>query len=141
MKKITKAVVCILLTLMTLIVSPIATFAALPENNTVEPLWTSISSITFDINFNETLGRATAIVRKKSTASNIEATVTVYKQIGNDDWQFLSSNYGEKSIGTLAVSADFTPEVGATYKAVLVVTAYTNNVPETETIERIATNN
>lgn len=140
MKKMTKIVVCLLLTLMTLIVSPIASFAALPEDNTVSPMWDSLSSIAFDVNFDETLGRATAIVRKKSTASNIEATVTVYKQIGTDEWEFLSSNYGQKSVGTLVVSSDFTPEVGATYKAVLVVTAYTNNVPETETIERIKTN-
>ena len=140
MKKITKIFVCLLLTLMILCVSPIATFAALPDDNTVQPLWTSILSINLDINFDETLGRATGIARKQSTASKIEATLDVYKQIGEDDWLFLGSNSGEKTVGTLLISVDFTPEVGATYKAVFTVTAYTNNIPETEIIECFETN-
>ncbi len=141
MKKITKILICLLLTLMILCISPIATFAALPEDNTVEPQWIGIANISLNINFDETLGRATGITRKHSTASKIEATLDVYKQIGEDDWLFLGSNSGEKTVGTLLISVDFTPEVNATYKAVFTVTAYTDNVPETEIIERIVTNN
>jgi hypothetical protein len=141
MKKFTKTLVCILLTFMLLSISPIAIFAALPQDNMVEPQWIGIADIGVDINFNETLGRATGITRKHSTASKIEATLSVYKQVGDDDWEFLNSGYGEKSVGTLLISVDFTPEVNATYKAVFEVTAYTNNIPETETIERIVTNN
>ena len=141
MKRITKIIVCIALTLMMLCVSPVATFAALPEDNTVEPQWVGIFSINLDVNFDETLGRATGAARKHSTASKIEAELYVYKQIGEDNWQFLGSNSGSKTVGTLAVSVDFTPEVGATYKAVFAVTAYTDNMPETEIIERIVTNN
>lgn len=141
MKKITKIFVCLLLTLMMLYISPVASFAALPEDNTVEPQWVGIFSISVDINFDETLGRATGITRKHSTASKIEAELYVYKQIGEDNWQFLGSNSGSKTVGTLLLSVDFTPEVGATYKAVFAVTAYTNNMPETEIIERIVTNN
>ena len=141
MKKITKIFVCLLLTLMMLCISPITSFAALPEDNTVEPQWIGIADITLNINFNETLGNATGITRKHSTASEIEAELYVYKQIGEDDWLFLGSNSGSKTVGTLFLSVDFTPEVGATYKAVFAVTAYTNNMPETEIIERIVTNN
>ena len=141
MKKITKIFVCLLLTLMMLCISPIASLAALPEDNMVEPQWIGIADMGVDINFNETLGNATGIARKHSTASKIEASLYVYKQIGSDDWQFLGSNSGSKTVGTLAVSVDFTPEVGATYKAVFAVTAYTDNMPETEIIERIVTNN
>lgn len=141
MKKITKIFVCLLLTLMMLCISPIASFAALPEDNTVEPQWIGIADMGVDINFDETLGRATGSARKHSTASKIEAELYVYKQIGEDDWQFLGSNSGSKTVGTLVVSVDFAPEVGATYKAVFAVTAYTDNMPETEIIERIVTNN
>ena len=140
MKKITKIFVCLLLTLMMLCISPIASFAALPEDNTIQPQWTSISSITLDINFDETLGRATGIARKQSTASKIEASLYVYKQTGPDTWQFLGSNSNSKTVGTLLLSVDFTPEVGATYKAVFAVTAYTDNMPETEIIECFETN-
>ncbi len=141
MKKITKTIVCIALTLMMLCISPIACFAALPEDNTIEPQWVGIADMGVDINFNETLGRATGIARKHSTASKIEASLYVYKQVGDNEWEYLGANHGEKTVGTLALSVDFTPEVGATYRALFDVTAYTNNVPETEIIERIVTNN
>ena len=77
MKKFAKTVVCIILTFMMLVVSPIATFAALPEDNIVEPQWIGIADIGLDINFDETLGRATGATRKHSTASKIEATLSV----------------------------------------------------------------
>ena len=141
MKKITKIFVCLLLTLMMLCIFPVASFAALPEDNTVEPQWIGIADIGLHINFDETLGRATGSARKHSTASKIEAELYVYKQIGEDEWQFLGSNSGQKTVGTLVVYVDFTPEVNATYKAVLAVTAYTNNMPETEIVELIRTNN
>ena len=52
----------------------------------------------------------------------------------------MADGYAQKAVGTLIVTAEFTAEPGATYKAVFEVTAYTGNAAETETVECIETN-
>ncbi len=108
------------------------TFAAVPEM--VQPRWVSILEMVVDMSFDGTEGNATGSSIKKSTADFIEGTVVVYKWI-NNDWEYVGEAYNSRSIGTLAVSVDFEAEMGRRYKAEFTVTAYTDGVPESETIE------
>ena len=133
MKRTTKIIVTLLLALVMTIPTTIGVFAATPEQQ-VQPRWTSIFSIELDMTFVGTEGNALGAARKQSTATNIEGTLTVYKQVGND-WEFVADGYAQKSFGTLAVSVDFYAEEGATYKAVFDVTAYTGSAAETETVD------
>ena len=135
MKKFYKAFAAILLILTMIGASSVITFAALPEDNTVEPQWDSISNISVDLGFSGTEGNAVGIARKKSTATRIEGTLTVYKELANGEWEMVDQLYGSKTIGTLGLSIDFTGIVGVRYKAVFTVTAYTGTTPETETFE------
>lgn len=136
MKKTTKILVTVLLALAMIIPAAVPAFAAIPE--TVQPRWTSIATIQLDMTFDGADGNATGVARKQGTATNIEGTVTVYKQVGND-WVYVEDTYAQKSVGTLIVSVDFYAEEGTTYKMVFEVTAYTGNAAETETIEHIET--
>ena len=136
MKRTTTIIVTLLLALAMMVPATIGVFAALPEQ--VQPRWTSISSIELDLAFDGTEGNATGLARKQSTATNIEGTVTVYKQVGSD-WVFVADGYAQKAVGTLFVSVDFVAEKNTTYKMVFSVTAYTGSAAETETVEQIET--
>lgn len=100
----------------------------------VTPRWTSIATIDLCIGFDQTQGNVSAVISKQSTANRVEGTVTLYKFV-DDEWVYIGDWYNSKTRGTLVVSGDFTCESGVTYKAVLVVTAYTGTSAETETVE------
>ncbi len=104
----------------------------------VTPRWVSILSMEVDMAFDGNEGDVSGIAMKQSTASKIEGTVYVYKLVG-EDWIYVDEWYNSKTRGTLAVGDTFPCESGVTYKAVFVVTAYTGNTPETETVEYIDT--
>lgn len=104
--------------------------------NAISPRWISIYSIDLCIGFDGTLGNVSAVVTKQSTATSVEGTVTLYELV-DDEWSYVGEWYNSKSRGTLVVSGDFACQSGVTYKAVLVVTAYTGTTPETETVEYI----
>ena len=101
---------------------------------TVTPRWVSIYSINLTMAFDEEGGTVTAVATKKSGASLIEGTLYLYKLV-NGEWVYIDEWYKSKAIGTLGISGDFVSESGVTYKGVFTVTAYTNGVPETETVE------
>ena len=106
-------------------------FGVAAEGN-VTPRWTSLLSVELVMGFPDLDGTATGLITKHSTASLMEATLTVYKW-ENNDWQYIGEDYGQKTRGTLAVSVYFDAVPGMTYKAVLDVTAYTDGIPESET--------
>ena len=139
MKKFSKTLAAILLILTMICASSLTTLAALPEDNTVEPQWDSISNIAMDLIFSGTEGNATGLARKQSTATRIEGTLTVYKELSNGSWEMVDQVYGSKTVGTLGLGFYFEGEVGVQYKAVFEVTAYTGSTPESETFERYAT--
>ena len=139
MRKFSKALACIFLILTMVCTSSITTLAAIPEDNTVEPQWDSILNVTIDLIFSGVEGNTTGVARRQSTATRIEGTLTVYKELADGTWEFVDQVYGSKTIGTLGLSIDFTGERGVRYKAVFRVTAYTGSMPETETFERYAT--
>lgn len=109
-------------------------FAA--NNNTAVPLWDGILSTKLGMSFDAGEGNATGTASKKSTATMIEGTLYLY-ELNGSEWVYIDEWYNSKTRGTLAVSGDFACESGVTYKAVFVVTAYINGVPETDTLEHI----
>lgn len=68
----------------------------------------------------------------------IEGTLYVYEKV-NGQWEYVDEAYKSKTVGTLGISFEFDAQSGVEYKAVFVVTAYTNGVAETETVENIKT--
>ena len=104
------------------------------SKTTITPRWVSIYSINLDMAFDEEGGTVAAVATKKSGASLIEGTLYLYKLV-NGEWVYMGEWYRSKAIGTLGISGDFVSESGVTYKGVFTVTAYTNGVPETETVE------
>ena len=99
--------------------------------------WEGILSINLAMAFDGDEGTVTGLASKQSTASMIEGTVYVYMLVNDEDWVYIDEWYNSKTRGTLGVEGTFPCESGATYKAVFVVTAYVDGLPETETYERI----
>lgn len=99
--------------------------------------WVGIFSIDVVMGFDGDVGTVSGVARKQTTASMIEGTLYVYMLVNDEDWVYIDEWYNSKTRGTLGVEGTFPCESGATYKAVFVVTAYTDGVPETETVERI----
>ena len=137
-KLLKKIMTVISLVMVIVTLSSVSAFAALPKDETVEPLWDSILHMEVIIGFDEGVGTASGLASRQSTASFMEGTVTVYKKV-NNQWVYVDEAYNSRSRVTLPVAVEFDAESGVTYKAVFTVTAYTNNVPETETIESIRT--
>lgn len=99
--------------------------------------WVGIFSIDVVMGFDGDVGTVSGVARKQTTASMIEGTLYVYMLVNDEDWVYIDEWYNSKTRGTLGVEGTFPCESGATYKVVFVVTAYTDGVPETETVERI----
>ena len=133
-KLLLKRIISITLTLALITCFSVNTFSI--DANAITPRWTSIYSIDLCIGFDGTLGNVSAVVIKQSTATSVEGTVTLYELV-DEEWSYVGEWYNSKSRGTLVVSGDFACQSGVTYKAVLVVTAYTGAIPETETVEYI----
>lgn len=106
------------------------------ETSAATPRWASILSVDLSMVVETSGGDVAGIAIKKITASKIEGTVTVYRLDG-DNWVFVDEWYNSKTSGTLVVGGEFACKSGVSYKAVLVITAYTDNVPESFTVERI----
>ena len=132
-KRFLKVFVCLLAALMLFSVN---VFAAETEQSNVSPRWVSIFNIDLTMAFYDNVGSVTGTASKMSTASMIEGTLYVYGYI-NNQWVCIDQAYKSKAIGSLGITFDFDAESGVEYKAEFVVTAYTNGVPETETVENI----
>lgn len=98
--------------------------------------WKRILSISLVIGFDGDEATAAGIAQKKSAASKIDGALYLYKLVG-DRWVYIGEWRQSKARGTLGVEGAFHCESGTAYKAVFVVTAYTDGVPETEVYERI----
>ena len=112
---------------------PVHTYAA-NDTPIIQPRWTSIHHMEVGMSFSGSDGNASGIASKQSTADLIEGTLYVY-QLVDDEWEYMGEWYKSKAVGSLGISGDFVCVSGVTYKAVFTVTAYTDGVPETHTIE------
>lgn len=105
---------------------------------TIAPCWSYMNRVEADVNFSGSSGKATASVERVfGVTTKLEATLTLYKQSGAD-WIYVDST-SESSTRSLALTLDFNAESGATYKAVVEVTAYGNGGSETTEAEKIKT--
>ena len=132
-----KGIIFILI-LTTILSCSLTSLAALPQDHTITPFWANMNLIDLDITFSNNKGIALGDIDRKACATLIEATLTVYKQVGTS-WVFVDST-SKSSTRSLAIDLEFDAEEGATYKAVLDVTAYGTSVDESETITKIKTN-
>ncbi|MBQ7358251.1 MAG: hypothetical protein IJW65_05910 [Clostridia bacterium] len=139
MKKTTRIITTLILAIALCVGASVSTFATDVETAAVQPRWVSIGHVSHEMTFSDAgNGNVTAVAMKQSTATSIEATLTLYKKIGSY-YYFVDSVSGSKTIGSVALSIDFPCTSGVTYKSVLMVTAYTGSDAESEMFEVIRT--
>ncbi len=113
--------------------------AALSETDLIEPMWDNINSATPTMHFSGTNGYASGKISAKSGSTEINASLAIYKQVG-DSWEYVDHDSG-RTTSSLAygLSVNFDAEAGAYYKAVLNVTVIRNGVEENEILFAYAT--
>ena len=101
-----------------LLFSAIATpvSAAQPNDEIAQPYWTNTSSTSADIVFLDGVGYAEGDVLGKFGSTKTYVDVVVYFQSG-DDWIYVTEKHVSADRMSLAVSCEFVPMLGITYKA------------------------
>ena len=128
-----KKLITILLTGIILLSLGIPAFAAMPDNGEIQPLWDNIKNLTHNLNFNGTSGLASASVIAGSGTTEIKASLAVYKEVGDDQWEYVDHITKRTTSSTsMDLNVSFTGESGAYYKSVLNVTVTKNGVDEQE---------
>ena len=113
--------------------------ATAPNSGIVTPLWDNISSAAPTINFIGTNGYASAVIAAKAGTTEINASLAVYKQVGND-WEYVDHDSGRTTSSlNYGLNVNFQGEPGAYYKAVLNMTVTKNGVAENEILFAYAT--
>ena len=133
-KSINKKIIIFILALIMLFSCSANTLAALPQQNEITPMWDNISTMSLSLTFDGNAGLATGTARKSPNADLIEGVLYVYAW-ENNDWQYVDSVYGSKSIGSLGLAVEFEGVSGVEYKAVWIVTAHDGEYAETDTSE------
>ena len=137
--KTKKIIIALVLTVVLALGASVSAIAALPDTPTIEPQWESIGYTSLNTTFDGTSGNSLGVARKKSTATSIEGTLTVYKQVGSS-WVFVGSDSGSKTtVSSLILSVDFVCQSGVTYKSIMTITGYTGTSAESETFEVVKT--
>lgn len=138
MGKKVKAFIMVLVISVMMILSSLPSFAIMPEEDGIMPLWESVYEVEVYVEFNGTTCMPGGIASKQSTATSIEGTLTVYEEV-DGQWEELYSWYRRVTRGSLVLGEDFEATSGVRYKAVFEVTAYTGTTPETVVFEDIGT--
>lgn len=68
---------------------------------------------------------------KKTGVTSITGTLTVYENVG-ENWIYVDSDSGSTTKRSLAVTVEFDAVSGREYKAVFEVTAYKNDISESD---------
>lgn len=127
-----KKVVSITLTLAILFAVCVSASAATVQP--IEPLWDNTQSVVSSINLDSTNSSATAEIVGKPGTVKIEATLTVYRLMG-EDWLYINQVTESVNSDVLYTAVNFTALGGSTYKSILVVNV-TNSAGVTESIQR-----
>ena len=90
--------------------------AAQPNDEIAQPYWTNTNAIDVHIVFSEGKGYADGYVRGKFGTTMTQIYVVVYQQSGND-WIHIAEDHVLSNSISAAISCEFTPVLGATYKA------------------------
>ncbi len=137
MKKIT----ALLMALLMIFSLSTVTFAAQVPDQTVQPQWDYMATITLLLNFieDENLGQADVSVNPYiNYTTRLEGTVTIYKMVGID-WVYVDSKTESAEELSLGFYLQFPATSGVMYKAVLDVTAYGPGGSETDSVKKIRT--
>ena len=141
MKNIRKLLSILLLFALCISAFTINTSAALPEEDTIEPLYTNIGTISLGMTFNNGMGNATGAATKKAGVTKVEGYLYIYKDV-NGERVHVGTWTGEITrTYTLAVSADFEAEQGVTYYASFTVIAESSTIIESDTVDTSKTYN
>ena len=127
-----KIISVMLITIMLLSGTLLSAYAALPENDIVEPQWDTINTLISNFGFDGTDGCAAGSCVRKTGVTLLEGTLKVYKNV-NGSWVYVTETSKSASVGSLAMSVHFTCSYGTEYKSVFTVTGYKNGVAETVT--------
>ena len=137
-KSLNKKIIVLLLAVIMLFSCTVNIFAALPQNNEIMPLWDNIAAVSTNLGFEGNQGTASVTAKKSPNADLIEGVLYVYGW-ENNQWEYVDSVYGSKSVGTLGLAVEFIGETGVEYKIVFIVTAHDGEYAETETFEHYET--
>ena len=121
--------ICILLIVTLLSTMVLPAFAALPENNTVTPLWTNTSNIDFTVGFIDGVGYAESNVMAKYSPKTFNIATYVYIKSGSD-WVYVTESHHTKTGMTIVTSCAFDAVLWAEYKVDYVFTVSGNGVDE-----------
>ena len=132
-----KTVSMILAALLVITAPTVVTAAVIDPGNQIVPYWEYMNSAEVSINFTGTSGTASVTVERYfGITTSLEATLTVYKKVGNS-WVYVTST-SDSSTRNLNIELDFTGVSGVTYKAVADITAYGDDGSEKDTISKTA---
>ncbi len=128
----------VILAALLLVATPTITSAAVIDpGNEIVPYWEYMNRAEVNINFSGTSGTASITVERYfGITTSLEATLTVYKKVGNS-WVYVTST-SDSSTRNLNIELDFTGVSGVTYKAVADITAYGDDGSEEDTISKTA---
>ncbi len=128
----------VILAALLLVATPTITSAAvIGPGNEIVPYWGYMNRAEVNINFSGTSGTASITVERYfGITTSLEATLTVYKKVGNS-WVYVTST-SDSSTRNLNIELDFTGVSGVTYKAVADITAYGDDGSEEDTISKTA---
>ena len=124
-----KAGMCMLLVVMLLATAVVPTYAALPEDNTVTPLWTNTNSVDFTILFDDGVGYAESNVIAKYSPKTFYISTYVYIKSGSE-WIYVTEKHESKTGMAIVTSCSFDAIYGADYKVDYVFTISGNGVDE-----------
>lgn len=111
---------------------------SIEANHEIAPCWENMNGINLRLNFSGTSGTASVTVERiYGVTTLLEATLTVYKQVG-DVWVYVTSTSGT-SARNLNLTLDFTGTSGVTYKAVVDVTATGTEGVDTDSVSETCT--
>lgn len=128
-KKMKKAGICMLLVVMLLATAVVPTYAALPEDNTVTPLWTNTNSISTAVLFEDGIGYAESSVIAKYSPKTFYISTYVYIKSGSN-WVYVTEKHETKTGMSIGTSCSFNAVYGADYKFDYVFTVSGNGVDE-----------
>lgn len=124
-----KAGMCMLLVVMLLATAVVPTYAALPEDNTVMPLWTNTTSIDYSMLFEDGIGYAESSIIARYSPKTFYISTYVYIKSGSN-WVYVTEKHETKTGMSTATSCSFNAVYGADYKVDYVFTVSGNGIDE-----------
>jgi hypothetical protein len=98
----------------------------------IKPLWTNINSMSTTITFNGSSSYVRGIATRQTGVTSMESTVTLYKYVSSQ-WVYIDQWFGSSTGNSLVITGYFSCISGVQYKAVFDLTAYSEELAESET--------